>query len=157
MTRLPSYKFQASNLGQHLPKSQTYQKIIWLRKHTHFYLLDAQNPETKMFCDTVGHSLFFFQFGPKAPGAHEAHGPRPLGPIGPIFRRTITVTGKVQFLEGPRISFKYEKCFRRKCTPAGKVDRIYPAINMAIALFRKPLEKMKINAHICTTETWYFP
>ena len=28
-------------------------------------------------------------------------GPRPLGPIGPIFRRTITVTGKVQFLKGP--------------------------------------------------------
>ena len=46
-------------------------------------------------------SSLFFCFGPKAPGAHRAHGPRPLGPIGLIFRRTITVTGKVQFLEGP--------------------------------------------------------
>ena len=38
-------------------------------------------------------------------------------------------------------SFKYEKCFRRKCTPAGKVVRIYHAVNRAIALFHKQFEK----------------
>ena len=49
---------------------------------SHFW--DAQNPGNKKeFCDTVEKGL----------------GPRPLGPIGPIFRRTITVTGKVQFLD----------------------------------------------------------
>ena len=42
----------------------------------------------------------------KNPGGHgdtveKGLGPRPLGPIGPIFRRTMTVTGEVQFLEGP--------------------------------------------------------
>ena len=45
-------------------------------------------------------------FAEKNPGGHgdtveKGLGPSPLGPIGPISRRTITVTGKVQFLEGP--------------------------------------------------------
>ena len=56
--------------------------------NTHYLLWDAVFPEKKN------------------PGGHgdtveKGLGPRPLGPIGPIFRRTITVTGKVQFLEGP--------------------------------------------------------
>ena len=42
----------------------------------------------------------------KIPGGHadtveKGLGPGPLGPIGLIFRRTITVTGEVQFVEGP--------------------------------------------------------
>ena len=45
------------------------------------YFWDAQNPENKKICDTVEKGL----------------GPRPLGPIGPIFRRNITVTGKLIF------------------------------------------------------------
>ena len=39
-----------------------------------------------------------------------------------------------------RFLFKYEKCFRRKCTPAGKVVRIYHVVNRAIALFYKPFK-----------------
>ena len=46
----------------------------------------------------------------KNPGGHgdtveKGLGPRPLGPIGPTFRRTITVTGnvnKLHFFPGPR-------------------------------------------------------
>ena len=38
------------------------------------------------FCSTFSYYAdTFFLFGPKAPGAHRAHGPRSMGPIGPIF------------------------------------------------------------------------
>ena len=41
--------------------------------------------------------------GPKAPGAHRAHFQKNHNSDreGPVFRRTMTVTGEVQFLEGP--------------------------------------------------------
>ena len=64
-------------------------------KYRFFYFWDAQNPEKTNLRQARK------VVGPKAPGALRAHGPKPLGPIGPTFRRTITVTGKVQFLEGP--------------------------------------------------------
>ena len=72
-----------------------------------FELLDVQNPQmsfgnlqglAKMFLHVQNPEMSFgnlqtqtnrfFEmvlfYGPKAPGAHRAHGPRPLGPIGPM-------------------------------------------------------------------------
>ena len=52
----------------------------------------------------------------------------------------IFVQQKHDIFKKPQNSFKSERCFRRKCTPAGKVDCIHLAINMAIALFHKALK-----------------
>ena len=45
-----------------------------------FYFWDAQNPGKNKIVLRQDRKVV----GPKAPGAHRAHGPRPLGPIGPI-------------------------------------------------------------------------
>jgi hypothetical protein len=47
-------------------------------------------------------------FYKKTPGEHadpieHGLGPMPQVPIGPIFKRTVTVTCRVQFLEGPTL------------------------------------------------------
>ena len=60
-----------------------------------FFLGDAVFPEKKTpegICDTVEKGL----------------GPRPLGPIGPIFRRTITVTRNIKKVLFPKTSFAQE-------------------------------------------------
>ena len=44
------------------------------------YFWDAQNHEKNEIVLRQARKVV----GPKAPGAHRAHGPRPLGPIGPI-------------------------------------------------------------------------
>ena len=71
---------------------------IFLNKHI-FIFWDAQNPEKRKPCR---HSRK--EVGPKAPGAHRAHGPRPLGPMGaqlggwgklPTVRQIYLLSGKL--------------------------------------------------------------
>ena len=61
---------------------------MFLNKHI-FDFWDAQNPEKKKRVLRQARKVV----GPKAPGAHRAHGPRPLGPIGPIRSHAVAWPG----------------------------------------------------------------
>ena len=54
-------------------------------KYHIFYFWDAHNFEKNEIVLQQARKVV----GPKAPGAHRAHGPRPLGPIGPIRSHTV--------------------------------------------------------------------